>query len=62
MGRRRRGYAGGFLQPIVNAFLHQVTRSLLVALGLKKPYRGGARISKARNVVDPWYDRKRKEK
>ena len=59
---RRRGYSGGFLQPIVNAVMHQVTRSLLVALGLKKAYRGGARISKARNMVDPWYNRNRKEK
>ena len=45
---RRGGYAGGFLQPIINAVLHQITRSLLVALGLKKGYRGGARKKKER--------------
>lgn len=59
---RRGGYAGGFLQPIINAILHQMTRSLLVALGLKKGYRGGARISKMRNTVDPWYDRKKERR
>lgn len=60
MPRRRGGYSGGFLQPVISAILHQIVRSILVALGLKKAYRGGARISKARNVVDPWWKRDRK--
>lgn len=58
----RRGYASGFLKPVIDAVLHQVTRSILVGMGLKKGYRGGARISRARNVVDPWYNRKKENK
>lgn len=54
------GY-GGILSPIINAIANMITREILVVTGRKKPYRGGARISKARRVVQG-KDHPKKEK
>ena len=47
----RKGY-GGFLGPVGNSIANAVSRELLVILGLKKPYRGGARTTSARRIVE----------
>lgn len=47
----RKGY-GGLLDPIINSIGNVLSREILVVLGLKKPYRGGARTTSARRMVE----------
>ncbi len=47
----RKGY-GGLLGPVINSIGNALSREILVAFGLKKPYRGGARTTSARRIVE----------
>jgi hypothetical protein len=47
----RKGY-GGFLVPVMNSIANAFSRELLVVMKRKKPYRGGARTTSARRIVE----------
>jgi len=57
----KRGY-GGFLGPVFNAVGNAIARQLLVTAGRKKGYRGGARITQTRRIVEGRDKHKHKEK
>ena len=58
---RKKGNYGGFIAPIINGFMHEVARNILVQGKKKKAYRGGARIGIWRRVVQA-KDRHSKER